>query len=90
MKRSLFFALLALTTFVTSCGGGWTDEKKELIKNKCIANAKYDCDCYLDKVVKAFENPDDFNALNQEEKDALVVDCAQAEEIINEEELESF
>lgn len=90
MKRSLFFALLALTTFLASCGGGWTDEKKELIKNKCIANARYDCDCYLEKVVASFENPDDFNALSQEEKAELVVDCEQEEEIINEDELESF
>lgn len=90
MKRSLFFTLLALTTFIASCGGGWTDEKKELIKNKCIANAKYDCDCYVEKVVAKYENPDDFNALSQEDKEELVADCAQKEEVINEEELESF
>lgn len=74
---------------VTSCGGGWSEDQKTQIKNQCLGNGSFDCECFVESVVKAHPNPDDYNALTQEEKDALVVEC-EVEEELTEENLESF
>ena len=90
MRKFLSFSLLAAILLFSSCGGGWSEDQKAQIKNKCIGNGGYDCDCYLESVVKAYPSPDDFNKLSQEEKDEVVKECAVEEEVIEEEELESF
>lgn len=90
MSRILTFALFSTLLILTSCGGGWSDEQKAQIKNKCIADGGFDCDCVVESVVKAHANPDDYNKLTQEDKDALVKDCVVEVEEEAEEELESF
>ena len=90
MSRILTFALFSTLLILTSCGGGWSDEQKAQIKNKCIADGGFDCDCVVESVVKAHANPDDYNKLSDEDKDALVKDCVVEVEEEAEEELESF
>lgn len=92
MSKFLTFTLFASLLVLSSCGGGWSDEQKTQIKNQCLGSGSYDCDCYVEAVVKAHPNPDDYNKLSQEEKDALVKDCVvEVEESADaEEELESF
>ena len=90
MSRILTFALFSTLLILTSCGGGWSDEQKAQIKNKCIADGGYDCDCAVESVVKAHANPDDYNNLTDEDKDALMKDCVVEAEEEAEEELESF
>jgi hypothetical protein len=90
MTKSTLFAVLTVTiTLLSSCGGGWSDEQKDQVKNRCLGNGNYNCDCYLEKVTKAHEDPETYNALTKEEKEELVKDCFQEVEV-NEEELESF
>ena len=90
MSRFLTFALFSTLLILTSCGGGWSDEQKAQIKNKCIADGGFDCDCVVESVVKAHANPDDYNKLSDEDKDALTKDCVVEVEEEAEEELESF
>lgn len=90
MSRILTFALFSTLLILTSCGGGWSDEQKAQIKNKCIADEGFDCDCVVESVVKAHANPDDYNKLSDEDKDALVKDCVVEVEEEAEDELESF
>ena len=64
--KQIFYALtlVILGSFLLpSCGGGWTDESKERIKNTCsdlmkITYSEEDagkiCDCYLEGLVKDF------------------------------------
>lgn len=90
MSKILTFALFSSLLILSSCGGGWSDEQKNQIKNKCIADGGHDCDCVVETVVKAHANPDDYNKLSQEDKDALIKDCVVEVEETEEEELESF
>lgn len=90
MSKLLMFALCSTLLVLTACGGGWSEEQKNQIKNKCIADGGHDCDCLVETVVKAHANPDEYNKLSQEDKDALVKDCVVEVEEVVEEELESF
>lgn len=89
MSKYLTYSLLSVLLILTSCAGGWSDDQKKQINNTCLGSGLYDCDCYVEEVVKAYPNPDDFNNLTQEEKDAVVENCA-VEIEAEEEELESF
>lgn len=88
------FSLLLATSFLilTSCGGGWSDEQKNLVKNECITLGGYDCDCYVDKATATFENPAEYNKkaseLNEKFESSIVECEVKVEE--NEDELESF
>ncbi|MFZ9028053.1 MAG: hypothetical protein ACO2Z9_03505 [Crocinitomicaceae bacterium] len=90
MSRILTFALFSTLLILTSCGGGWSDEQKAQIKNKCIADGGFDCDCVVESVVKAHANPDGYNKLSDEDKNDLMKDCVVEVEEEAEEEIESF
>ena len=90
MSRFLTFTLFSTLLILTSCGGGWSEEQKDQIKNKCIADGGFDCNCLVETVVKANANPEDYNNLSADDKSALVQDCVVEVEEEQEEELESF
>jgi hypothetical protein len=88
MKRLLYFGLFSSLLFLASCGG-WSDEKQSQIKNTCLGSGNYDCNCYLEKVMKAYPAPDDFNGLSEDQKKEVVKECVQ-ESKTEDENLESF
>ena len=60
IKKALKFSpIFILSLVLTSCWG-WTDERKQKVKNKC-QEEMYDCDCYLKVTLDMFESPDDYN-----------------------------
>lgn len=88
------FSLLLGTTFLilTSCGGGWSDDQKNTIKNECITMEGYDCDCYVDKAVEIFKSPEEYNADASElkEKFETAIEECEIQEEENDDDLESF
>lgn len=92
--NKLFTLLLGTSVlFLASCGGGWSDDKKELIKNDCILIGGYDCDCYVEKAVETFENPEEYNKEDSEAKaefTTAIASCEVEVEEVEEESLESF
>jgi hypothetical protein len=88
------FSLLLGTSFLilTSCGGGWSEDQKNTVKNECITMGGYDCDCYVTKATETFKNPAEYNKKASElnEKfDTAIEECeVQVEE--NDDSLESF
>ncbi|PKR81002.1 hypothetical protein CW751_07495 [Brumimicrobium salinarum] len=92
--NKLFTLLLSSTVlFLASCGGGWSDDQKNMVKNECITEGGYDCDCYVDKAVETFKNPEAYNAMEDAKKEAFntaIEDCEVEEEAVDEENLESF
>ena len=89
MSKYLTLSLFSVLFLLASCGG-WSEDQKTQIKNKCLGSGAYDCDCYVETVVKEYPNPDDFNKLTQEEQESAVEACAVEEEGAEEEEMESF
>lgn len=67
--------LCCLSIFTFSSCGGWTDERKKIITDKCDEDL-YDCNCYLQKTIESFPEPDQYNttleneAANQQKVDA--------------------
>lgn len=61
MKKLFSLLLGGSVLFLASCGGGWSDEQKELIRNECITDGGYDCECYVDKAVETFKDPKEYN-----------------------------
>lgn len=92
MKKLFSLILGTALLTLTSCGGGWSDDQKNLVKNECITMGGYDCDCYVEKATETFENPAEFNKKSSElnEKfEASIKDCeVQVEE--NDDNMESF
>lgn len=89
MSKILTFAIPAALLILSSCGG-WSEDQKTAIKNKCIGNGGYDCDCYVETIVKAHPSTDEFNKLSADEKKELLKGCEKEIEEVIEEELESF
>ena len=89
MKRLLSLSLVSVVVLLASSCGGWTDERKEQITNTCLGSGNYDCKCYLEKVMKAYPSPDDFNNLSEEKKKEAVKECVQ-ETKTEDENIESF
>ena len=89
-KITFYAALFSSIAILSSCGGGWSEEQKDQIKNTCIGNGNYDCDCYVEKITSAHPDPDTYNSLSKEDKNSLVEDCLQEVEESEEEEMESF
>ncbi len=92
MSKIIALSFVATVFFLYSCGGGWSEDQKDQLKNTCIGSGLYDCDCYVETIVKAHENPDEFNKLSQADKDKLVESCAneEASDSSQDEDLESF
>ncbi len=92
MSKNILFAFTLATISLASCGGGWSEEQKNELRNRCIGNGSYDCDCYVESIVKAHEDPETYNALSKDKKDKLVESCALSEdaEASSDENLESF
>lgn len=61
MKKLFNLLMVSLFLFLTSCGGGWTDEQLNVVKNDCVMQGKYDCDCYVKNAKKIFKNPTEYN-----------------------------
>lgn len=92
MKRLVSLLMLSSVLLMSSCGGGWNDEKKQKIKNDCIADGGYDCDCYVKKTVETFKTPEDYNNRTAEAKESYeeaLKDCEKEVEE-NNENIESF
>lgn len=90
MSKNILFLFAVSILALSSCGGGWSDEQKEQLKNRCIGSGTYDCDCYVESITKAHEDSETYNALSKTEKDKLVESCVVEAETETEEELESF
>ena len=92
--NKLFTILLGTSVlFLASCGGGWSEDQKTLIKNECITMGGYDCDCYVEKAVEAFETPEEYNKKASEANEKFETALIKCEVEIDEsadEELESF
>ena len=48
---------------VSSMNDGWTQEKEKRFLDRCKSEDKYDCDCKLDIVKANYPNPEDYNAI---------------------------
>ncbi|MEX2485009.1 MAG: hypothetical protein WED10_10630 [Brumimicrobium sp.] len=68
MNRVFGILLGGAVLFLTSCGGGWNDERQTQIKNDCVSEGNYDCDCYLKTTMEVFPNPEDYNNQSDEDK----------------------
>lgn len=92
MSKGILFLFISSVLILSACGGGWSDEQKEQLKNRCIGDGSYDCDCYVESITKAHEDPETYNALSKSDKDKLVESCAVEEDAASdsEEDLESF
>ena len=93
MKKLFTLLLAGSMLFLTSCGGGWSDQQKELIKNECITNGGYDCDCYVEKAVETFKDPKEYNDESSkvhEKFQELIEACKSKEDTTKDEEIESF
>lgn len=93
MKKLFTLLLGGSILFLSSCGGGWSDEQKELIKNECITNGGYDCDCYVEKAVNTFKTPEEYNddaSDLHKEFEGLIEACKVEDEAEEEGEMESF
>ena len=92
MKRLVSLMMLGSVLLMSSCGGGWTEEKKQKIENDCVADGGYDCDCYVNKTVETFKNPEDYNNQSAEMKEKYEESLKSCEKEVEEsdENLESF
>lgn len=52
---------------VSSMNDGWTYEKEKRFFDRCKSEDKYDCDCKLDIVKANYPNPEDYNAIFENE-----------------------
>jgi hypothetical protein len=92
--NKLFTILLgSVALFLTSCGGGWSEDQKTIIKNECITMGGYDCDCYVEKAEATFENPEEYNknaSETQEKFQTEIEECVVEIDETVEDNLESF
>lgn len=68
MNRVLSILLGSAILLLTSCGGGWNEDRKTKIKNDCISEGNYDCDCFVKTTIEVFPNPEDYNNQSEEDK----------------------
>jgi hypothetical protein len=76
MKR-IYFSFALLATTLVSCGdpNEWTDERKQIVKDKCDSEL-FDCDCFLKSTMESFPNAQDYNTtLENESKNQEKVDA---------------
>ena len=52
---------------ISNMNNGWTNEKEYGIINRCKSEGKYDCDCMFEFIKSTFSNPQDYNALMEDE-----------------------
>ncbi len=92
MKRLVSFFTIGTVLLMSSCGGGWTDEKKQKVKNDCITAGSYDCDCYVKTTVENFKTPADYNQRSEDgdKKYQEALKSCEKEVEETEEEIESF
>lgn len=92
MKRLVSLFMLGAVLVMSSCGGGWNEEKKTKIKNDCVAEGGYDCDCYVKKTVETFKTPEDYNNKSDDAKAKYEKALKECEKEVEEsdENLESF
>lgn len=67
--RFLLLSALSITTFLTSCSGGWTDEDKKQYLQSCYEGqagrtypddmAKEYCECALEKTMQVYPHFND-------------------------------
>jgi hypothetical protein len=91
--KKLFCLLLGTSfLFLTSCGGGWSEDQKNTVKNECITMGGYDCDCYVNKATETFKNPSEYNEKATELNDKFELAIEECEVKIEEDisNLESF
>ena len=91
MKRLVSLLMIGTVLLLSSCGGGWDEERKNKIKNDCIAEGGYDCDCFVEKTLETFKTPEEYNNQSDDAKakyEEALEGCATEEEE-NTENLES-
>ena len=92
--NKLFSILLGGSLLIlTACGGGWSTDQKTAVKNKCITNGGYDCDCYVGKAVNTFKSTKEYNKKESKLNDKFetaIKDCEVQVKEEKEENLESF
>ena len=81
--KKIYFPVALLSFFLMSCGG-WTDARKQTVRDKCDGDI-FDCDCFLKTTMDVFEDPNAYTSTlenesaNQEQVDAywdkLYEDC---------------
>ncbi|MBM3455986.1 MAG: hypothetical protein FJX80_12715 [Bacteroidetes bacterium] len=52
---------------VSSMNDGWTSERQKRFIDKCKSEDKYDCDCTLKIIKSTYPNPEDYNAVIDDE-----------------------
>lgn len=93
MKKLFNLLFMGLVLGLSSCGGGWTNEQITTLKNDCVMEGEYDCDCYVNKAKEMFKNPDQYNDDDSElyEKfEKAVEDCKLKDTQADDEAIESF
>lgn len=67
MKLKLF-SFIAVALLFASCDDpeAWTDERKQVIMDKCDTEL-YDCDCYVKTTVETFPKAQDYNKTLEDE-----------------------
>ena len=68
MKFKLF-SILAVAILFASCDDPdeWTEERKQVITDKCDTVELYDCDCYVETTIKEFPKAQDYNKTLEDE-----------------------
>ncbi|HLW30301.1 MAG TPA: hypothetical protein VKX29_05545 [Brumimicrobium sp.] len=93
MNKLFTLLLSSVVLFLTSCGGGWSEDQKTIIKNECITMGGYDCDCYVEKAVTIFQNPEEYNKKAsevQEKFETAIQECVVEVDENADDNLESF
>ncbi len=67
MTKKLNLISISLIFLLTACGG-WTDARKQKILDKCQEDI-YDCECYLNKTIESFSDPNEYNTIMENEKE---------------------
>lgn len=74
IRTALLFPLILLTA-CSSDPNEWTEERKQVILDKCDKET-FDCDCYLKVTMEMFPNAQEYNTtMEDEESNADKVDA---------------
>lgn len=93
MNRVFGILVGSVLILLTSCSGGWNDERQTQIKNDCLTKGNYDCDCYLKTTMEVFEDPNDYNKQSDEDKETYAEKLKECEVEVDDsadDNLESF